>query len=106
MIGCHVVDKHTELQYARDGLTKGRSRMREDNERLAEALRDLLAAHAMRASCQAGMVERCKCVPCATTLAHEVLGPNVGANRRVTDSRAEGQNEMTACSPDSRVASG
>jgi hypothetical protein len=30
-----IVSLHAELQYARDGLTKGRSRMREDNERLA-----------------------------------------------------------------------
>lgn len=30
--------KH-DLQYARDGLTKGRTRMREDNERLRAALR-------------------------------------------------------------------
>lgn len=45
-------------------------------ELLREALRDLLAAHGMRASCQAGMVERCKCVPCATTRAREALGPN------------------------------
>ena len=29
--------KH-DLQYARDGLTKGRTRMREDNERLRDAL--------------------------------------------------------------------
>lgn len=43
---------------------------------MAEALRDLLAAHAMRASCQAGLVERCKCVPCATARAREALGPN------------------------------
>lgn len=66
-----------DLQYARDGLTKGRTRMREDNGRLAEALNDLLAAHAMRASCQAGLVERCKCVPCATARARDALGPNV-----------------------------
>lgn len=65
-----------DLVYARDGLTKGRTRMRQDIERLREALRDLLAAHAMRASCQAGMVERCKCVPCATMRARESLGPN------------------------------
>lgn len=32
--------------------------------------------------------------------------PNVEANRRGTDDRAEGQNEMAACSPGSRVASG
>ena len=31
-----------DLQYARDGLTKGRTRMREDNERLAKALRELV----------------------------------------------------------------
>lgn len=42
--------------------------------RLVEALQDLLAAHAMRASCQAGMVERCKCVPCATARARVALG--------------------------------
>lgn len=30
-----IVSLHAELQQARDGLTKGRSRMREDNERLA-----------------------------------------------------------------------
>lgn len=70
--------KH-DLQYARDGLTRGRTRMREDNERLAVALRDLLAAHAMRASCQAGVVERCKCAPCATARAREALGLNVRA---------------------------
>ena len=66
-----------DLEYARGGLTKGRTRMREDNERLAEALSDLLAAHAMRASCQAGLVKRCKCVPCATARARDVLGPNL-----------------------------
>jgi hypothetical protein len=49
--------------------------------KLVEALTDLLAAHAMRASCQAGMVERCKCVPCATTRAREALGPNDKGNR-------------------------
>lgn len=68
--------KH-DLQYARDGLTKGRTRMREDNERLALLLRDLLEAHAMRASCQAGLARRCKCVKCATARAREALGPNV-----------------------------
>lgn len=30
-----IVSLHAELQHARDGLTKGRTRMREDNERLA-----------------------------------------------------------------------
>lgn len=41
---------------------------------LVDALNDLLAAHAMRASCQFGMVDRCKCVPCATTRARVALG--------------------------------
>jgi len=34
-----IVSLHAELQHARDGLTKGRTRMREDNERLRAALR-------------------------------------------------------------------
>ena len=37
-----------DLQYARDGLTKGRTRMREDNERLTEALRELVDLEDMR----------------------------------------------------------
>ena len=41
---------------------------------LRQALGDLLTAHAMRASCQAGMVDRCKCVGCATTRARVALG--------------------------------
>ena len=32
-----------DLQYARDGLTKGRTRMREDNERLREAVGRMVA---------------------------------------------------------------
>jgi hypothetical protein len=32
---CDMKDVRAELQHARDGLTKGRTRMREDNERLA-----------------------------------------------------------------------
>ena len=34
------------------------------------------------------------------------MRPNVEANRRGTDDGVEGQNEMAACNPDSRVASG
>lgn len=41
---------------------------------LRQALGDLLTAHAMRASCQAGLVDRCKCVGCATTRARVALG--------------------------------
>ena len=37
-----------DLQYARDGLTKGRSRMREDNERLLLALREIADDYADR----------------------------------------------------------
>ena len=54
-----------DLQYARDGLTKGRTRMREDNERLRAALVKI----------EAGM-----CID-PRTVAREALGPNVGGNR-------------------------
>ncbi len=37
-----------DLQYARDRLTKGRSRMREDNERLLLALREIADDYADR----------------------------------------------------------
>lgn len=37
-----VTGLYAELRHARDGLTKGRTRMREDNERLAKALRELV----------------------------------------------------------------
>lgn len=51
--------KH-DLQYARDGLTKGRTRMREDNERMRAAL----------AKIEAGM-----CID-PRTVARDALGPN------------------------------
>ena len=38
-----------------------------------EALRDLLRAHAIRPGCQAGLVARCICVPCATERAESAL---------------------------------
>ena len=45
-----------DLQYARDGLTKGRSRMREDNERLARE------AHTWRTAARdAAATERKRC---------------------------------------------
>lgn len=49
-----------DLRYARDGLTKGRTRMREDNERLRAAL----------AKIEAG------CCIDPRTVAREALGPN------------------------------
>src|SRR5574343_1315056 len=43
---------HAELRHARDGLTKGRSRMREDNERLRAALlRCARQAEALKREC-------------------------------------------------------
>ena len=51
---------HAELKYARDGLTKGRTRMREDNERMRAALVKI----------EAGM-----CID-PRTVARDALGPN------------------------------
>lgn len=51
-----------DLQYARDGLTKGRTRMREDNERLRAALEKIEAGN---------------CID-PRTVARDALGPNVG----------------------------
>lgn len=49
-----------DLQYARDGLTKGRTRMREDNERLRAALVKIEAG----------------CCIDPRTVAREALGPD------------------------------
>lgn len=49
-----------DLQYASDGLTKGRTRMREDNERLRAALVKIEAG----------------CCIDPRTVAREALGPN------------------------------
>ena len=49
-----------DLQYARDGLTKGRTRMREDNERLRAALVKIEAG----------------CCIDPRTVARDALGPN------------------------------
>jgi hypothetical protein len=51
-----------DLQYARDGLTKGRTRMREDIARLVEALKK---------------IESGNCID-PRTVAREALGPNAG----------------------------
>ena len=56
-----------DLQYARDGLTKGRSRMREDNERLREALGEVLAW---------GTDENYERAKVACNTARALLGPN------------------------------
>jgi hypothetical protein len=49
-----------DLQYARDGLTKGRTRMHEDNERLRAALEKIEAGN---------------CID-PRTVARDALGPN------------------------------
>jgi hypothetical protein len=74
-----VKQLRAELQYARDGLTKGRTRMREDIEHLRAAL--ILSVQAMRAPLDdwKGELER-KALDAAAL----VLGPNVGANRHGT----------------------
>ena len=56
-----------DLQYARDGLTKGRRRMREDNERLREALGEVLAW---------GTDENYQRAKVACDTARSLLGPN------------------------------
>ena len=63
---------HAELRHAREGLTKGRTRMREDIERLRAAL--ILSVQAMRAPLDdwKGEVER-KALDAAAL----ALGPNV-----------------------------
>ena len=61
-----------DLQYARDGLTKGRTRMREDNERLRAALLKIEAG----------------CCIDPRTVAREALGPNVGVKAAAEGGRA------------------
>lgn len=79
--------KH-DLQYARDGLIRGRSRMREDNEHLRAALSELLACHTESAGWSMSMLtdraefdtmlarsqER---LHAALRAAREALGPNL-----------------------------
>lgn len=78
--------KH-DLQYARDGLTKGRTRMREDNERLRNALAELLACHtesagftmsmlADRAEFDAMLQRSQERLEAAVGEARDALGPN------------------------------
>jgi len=61
-----------DLRYARDGLTKGRTRMREDNERLREALQAVLAW---------GTDENYERAKAACDTARALLGPNASLSR-------------------------
>ena len=78
--------KH-DLQYARDGLIRGRTRMREDNERLRAALAELLACHTEsagwsmsmltdRAEFDAMLARSQERLHAAISAAREALGPN------------------------------
>lgn len=79
-----------DLEYARGGLTKGRTRMREDNERLREALRKLVEVEDMRLRLRqlhemghgTDYADYHRLLPLAWAEAREALGPNVGANLR------------------------
>ena len=74
-----------DLQYARDGLTKGRTRMREDNERLRAALRKLVDVEDMRLRLRqlhdmghgTDYTDYHRLLPLAWAAAREALGPNV-----------------------------
>ena len=74
-----------DLQYARDGLMKGRTRMREDNERLGAALRAVLQTSVGRqtlaqlADGQGTATDEGKAWIAAAAL---VLGPNAGIQAR------------------------
>lgn len=76
--------KH-DLQYARDGLIRGRTRMREDNERLSAALRELVELEDMRLRLRqlhemghgTDYDNYHKRLPLAWAAARAVLGPNV-----------------------------
>lgn len=79
-----------DLQYARDGLIRGRTRMREDNERLRAALAELLACHTESAGwCMSMLTDRAEFdamlarsqerLHAAIGAAREALGPNVRA---------------------------
>lgn len=74
-----------DLQYARDGLTKGRTRMREDNERLRAALVKIEAG----------------CCIDPRTVAREALGPNDGSN----STRAAERNDPERAGDASRLGS-
>jgi hypothetical protein len=84
-----IVSLHAELQHARDGLTKGRSRMREDNERLRAALRQLVDAEDMRLRLRqlhemghgTDYTDYHRLLPMAWAAAREALGPNAAGNR-------------------------
>ena len=89
--------KH-DLQYARDGLIRGRTRMREDNERLRAALAELLACHTEsagwsmsmltdRAEFDAMLARSQERLHAAIGAAREALGPNVEFSGGPLDSR-------------------
>ena len=72
-----IVSLHAELQHARDGLTNGRSRMREDNERLArEAHTWSKAAEAYAAEIEQWRRAAQRCVTAWTVVRGGVWGPN------------------------------
>ena len=79
-----------DLQYARDGLTKGRTRLREDNERLRAALRQLVDVEDMRLRLRqlhemghgTDYADYHRLLPLAWAEAREALGPNVEGNSR------------------------
>ena len=84
--------KH-DLQYARDGLIRGRTRMREDNERLRAALAELLSCHTEsagwsmsmltdRAEFDAMLARSQERLHTAIGAAREALGPNVAIEPR------------------------
>jgi hypothetical protein len=91
--------KH-DLQYARDGLTKGRTRMREDNERLREVVGRMVAGidhldklarewepdHSSGADRRGWLLAKD-----ARDDAVRALGPNVAGNRLAR----QGQSELT-----------
>jgi hypothetical protein len=83
--------KH-DLQYARDGLIRGRTRMREDNERMRAALAELVACHTEsagwsvsmltdRAEFDAMLARSQERLHAALGAAREALGPNASLSR-------------------------
>ena len=90
-----------DLQYARDGLTKGRSRMREDNERLArEAYTWSKAAEAYAAEIEQWRRAAQRCVTAWTVVRGGVWEPNGLMDEHVDALRkALGPNAGTKADP-------
>lgn len=80
---------HAELQYARDGLTKGRTRMREDNERLRAALDELLACHTESAGWSMSMLTDRAEFDAMLARSQERLHAAIGAAREALGHNAE-----------------